>query len=85
MSEYYAVHLTVSQGKFDTKACAGLVYSDQFHDTILQLEWPDMPPQSSPENAGEWLFRVLEELVTNFDSHQVRNAERKPIQGRQEI
>jgi hypothetical protein len=45
------------------------------------IEWPTLPPQSDPENPGEWLFHVLEDLVTNFDAHAVLSAERRPRDG----
>ena len=78
MTDRYAVCLTVSQGAYDTKASCNLIYADARRETMMSIEWPTLPPQSDPENAGEWLFHVLEDLVANFDAHQVMSAEIRP-------
>ena len=78
MTTYYAAQLSVSQGKYDTRATAVLVFDDGFRQTMLNIDWPIMPPESDPENPGEWLFRVLEDLLTNFDAHQVTSATHEP-------
>lgn len=78
MTTYYSAHLAVSQGKYDAQATAVLSYDDGLRQTTMSLAWPVMPPESDPENAGEWLFRLLEDLVTNFDAHQVLNAAHEP-------
>jgi len=78
MSDHYAVCLSVSQGAYDTTARAHLLYADEHRETMMSIEWPVLPPQSNPENAGEWLFHVLEDLVTNFDAHAVTSAETGP-------
>ena len=78
MSDHYAVCLSVSQGKYEATAAAHLLYADDRTETMMKIEWPVMPPQTQPENAGEWLFHVLEDLVTNFDAHQVMSAETGP-------
>jgi hypothetical protein len=78
MSEHYAVSISISQGAFDATANASLLYADEHTETMLTLRWPTMPPQTSPENAGEWLFHCLEDLVTNFDAHEVLAAETGP-------
>ena len=82
MITYYAASISISQGKWDTQASCTLLYDDGVHRTMLTLQWPTMPPESDPENAGEWLFRVLEDLVTNFDAHQVMNATHEPTNAR---
>lgn len=78
MTAYYAASISISQGKWDAQASCTLLHDDGIRRTMLTLEWPTMPPESDPENAGEWLFRVLEDLVTNFDAHQVMNATHEP-------
>ena len=78
MSDHYAVCLSVSQGHYDTKASCHLLHTSGDTETMLSIEWPTLPPQSEPENAGEWLFHVLEDLVTNFDAHAVMSAETGP-------
>ena len=83
MSQFYAVSISISQGAFDCQARASLCYTDERTDTIMNIEWPDMPPQTDPENPGEWLFHCLEDLVSNFDAHAVTGAERKPRTDRQ--
>lgn len=83
MSDHYAVCLSVSQGGYDTRANCHLLYASQHDETMMSIEWPTMPPQSDPENAGEWLFNVLSDLVANFDAHQVTKAERRPRGGQQ--
>jgi len=84
MSDHYAVCLSVSQGTYEATATAHLLYADDHRETMMKIEWPVMPPQSDPENAGEWLFHVLEDLVTNFDAHQVMSAESGPRGGGKE-
>lgn len=81
MTDHYAVCLSVSQGAYDTQASCHLLFADRHSETMMRIEWPDMPPQSDPENAGEWLFNVLSDLVANFDAHQVQGAERRPRGG----
>mgnify|MGYP001313672746 CR=1 FL=1 len=78
MADHYAVCISVSQGAYDAKASCYLLYADQHSETMMNIEWPDMPPQTDPENPGEWLFNVLSDLVANFDAHQVQGAERRP-------
>ena len=82
MTTYYSAHLALSQGKFDARATAVLTFDDGQRQTQLSLAWPVMPPESDPENPGEWLFRLLEDLVTNFDAHQVMNATHEPTNAR---
>jgi len=84
MSDHYAVCLSVSQGKYDTTAIAHLLYADEHRETMMRIEWPVLPPESNPENAGEWLFNVLSDLVANFDAHQVTQAETGPRGARKE-
>lgn len=79
MSQHYAVSLSVSQGMYDVRASCSLLYSDGRDQTMMQIQWPALPPQSDPENAGEWLFHVLSDLVSNFDAHEVTGAERTPL------
>ena len=55
MSDHYAVCLSVSQGVYEATATAHLLYADDHRETMMKIEWPVMPPQSDPENAGEWL------------------------------
>jgi hypothetical protein len=81
MADHYAVCLSVSQGAYDTRASCHLLFADQHFETMMCIEWPTLPPQSDPENPGEWLFHVLEDLVTNFDAHAVLSAERRPRDG----
>lgn len=78
MSDHYAVCLSVSQGVYDTQASAHLLYASGREETMMRIEWPVLPPESQPENPGEWLFNVLSDLVANFDAHQVTSAERRP-------
>lgn len=78
MTTYYAANLALSQGKYDARANAVLSYDDGQRQTTMTLAWPVMPPETDPENPGEWLFRLLEDLVTNFDAHQVLNATHEP-------
>lgn len=83
MSQHYAVCLSVSQGVYDARATAHLLAADDHRETMMRIEWPVMPPETDPENAGEWLFNVLSDLVANFDAHQVTNAETAPRGERQ--
>jgi hypothetical protein len=83
MSEHYAVCLSVSQGVYDTRASAHLLHVSGDRETMMRIEWPVLPPETQPENAGEWLFNVLSDLVANFDAHQVVNAETGPRGSRQ--
>lgn len=78
MTEYYAVSIGISQGAFGCKASANLLYTHGADETMMTIVWPEMPAQSDPENAGEWLFNCLSDLVANFDAHEVTGAERKP-------
>lgn len=78
MSEHYAVSLSASQGQYDTTAVAHLMYATDREETMMRIEWPVLPPETQPENPGEWLFNVLSDLVANFDAHQVTQAERGP-------
>jgi hypothetical protein len=78
MSDHYAVCLSVSQGAYDARAGAHLLYASKGEETMMHIEWPTMPAQPDPENPGEWLFNVLSDLVANFDAHAVTSAERKP-------
>lgn len=78
MSDHYAVCLSVSQGRYETTAVAHLLYADARDETMMRIEWPVLPPESNPENPGEWLFNVLSDLVANFDAHQVTAADRGP-------
>lgn len=78
MSDHYAVCLSVSQGVYDTRASAHLLYATGKEETMMQIEWPVLPPQADPENPGEWLFHMLSDLVANFDAHAVTSAERGP-------
>lgn len=84
MTTYYSCSMMLSQGAFDTRASAVLLYDDGVNATQLSIEWPVMPPQTDPENAGEWLFHILEDLVSNFDAHAVMSASNEPTRtGRQ--
>lgn len=84
MTTYYSCSMMLSQGAFDTRASAVLLYDDGVNATQLNIEWPVMPPQTDPENAGEWLFHILEDLVSNFDAHAVMGATNEPTRtGRQ--
>lgn len=78
MADHYAVCISISQGAYDAKANCHLLYADRTTETMMNIEWPTMPPQTDPENAGEWLFNVLSDLVANFDAHQVTSADRRP-------
>ena len=78
MSDHYAVSISISQGKYDTKASCALLHASGDRETMMNIEWPVLPPQTDPENAGEWLFHILEDLVTNFDAHEVQSAETRP-------
>lgn len=78
MTTYYSCSMMLSQGSFDTRASAVLLYDDGVNATELHIEWPVMPPQTDPENAGEWLFHILEDLVSNFDAHAVMSAKNEP-------
>lgn len=83
MSDHYAVSLSISQGSFDTRASAHLLYATGAEETMMHIEWPTLPPESQPDNPGEWLFNILSDLITNFDAHQVMSAERGPRGGRE--
>lgn len=78
MSNHYAVSLSASQGAYDVTANVCLIHADDHHETVINLTWPAMPPQPSPENAGEWLLGLLEALVTDFHSHIVYSTTRQP-------
>lgn len=78
MTTYYSCSLMMSQGAYDARATAVLLYDDGVNATQLNIEWPVMPPQTDPENVGEWLFHLLEDLVSGFDSHQVTSAKNEP-------
>jgi hypothetical protein len=78
VTTYYSCSLMLSQGLYDTRANAVLLVDDGVNATQLSIEWPVMPPQTDPENAGEWLFHILEDLVSGFDAHQVTNAKHEP-------
>ena len=81
MSDHYAVSISISQGAYDTRASCCLLHASGDRETLMNIEWPVLPPQSDPENAGEWLFNILSDLVANFDAHMVQSAETKPRPG----
>lgn len=78
MTQHFAACISISQGAFDVTASVTLIHADEYRETCYQIKFPTIPPQSDPENAGEWLFHVLEDLVTNFDAHEIQSAETGP-------
>lgn len=78
MTDHYAASLLLSQGAYDCRATAHLIFASGNDETLMEIEWPTVPPQSQPENPGEWLFYMLEEMVANFDAHAVKSASRRP-------
>ena len=83
MSEHFAVSISISQGRYDTTASCALLHASSDRETMMNIKWPVLPPQSDPENAGEWLFNILSDLVANFDAHEVHSAETRPRTGYQ--
>jgi len=83
MSEHFAVSISISQGKYDTTASCCLLHAAGDRETMMEIKWPVLPPQTDPENAGEWLFNILSDLVANFDAHEVQSAETRPRPGTQ--
>ena len=83
MSEHFAVSISISQGKYDTTASCALLHAGPDRETMMTIKWPVLPPQTDPENASEWLFNILSDLVANFDAHEVESAETRPRTGYQ--
>lgn len=71
-----SISFTQADGKL--KVLGVMVSDDAVTNTMIHLDWPELPALNSYDNVGTWLYGCLAQLSLHFDEHSVTSAENRP-------